>query len=150
MRTVVQRVARAKVTVGHGLTGEIGAGLLVLLGVAAGDVERDADYLLDKITNLRIFDGGEGKMNLTLLDTGGGMLVVSQFTLYADTRHGRRPSYIEAASPAKAEELYEYFVGRAKKAVSNVATGRFQAMMDVELVNDGPVTIIIDSNKSKI
>jgi len=147
MRAVVQRVARAKVTVGHELTGEIGAGLLVLFGVAASDVERDADYLLDKITNLRIFYDSEGKMNLSLLDTGGGMLVVSQFTLYADTRRGRRPSYIEAAPPAKAEELYEYFVSGARKAVSNVATGRFQAMMDVELVNDGPVTIIIDSNK---
>ena len=148
MRTVLQRVASASVTVDHETVGEIGKGLLVLLGVCATDSETDCDYLLDKILNLRIFDDAEGRMNLSLLDTCGAMLVVSQFTLYADTRRGRRPSFVNAAKPDAANMLYEYFVSQARKHVSNVATGRFQAMMDVSLVNRGPVTIILDNEKS--
>jgi D-tyrosyl-tRNA(Tyr) deacylase len=147
MRAVVQRVCRAKVTVGNEVTGEIGSGLLVLLGVRHSDSERDADYLAEKILNLRIFEDSEGKMNASLLDIGGELLVVSQFTLYADTRRGRRPSFIEAAPPNDANRLYEYFVAETSKKAVKVATGQFQAMMDVELVNDGPVTIIIDSEK---
>ena len=122
--------------------------LLLLLGVSVDDSERDADYLVDKIVNLRIFEDADDKMNLSLIDTGGGMLVVSQFTLYGDTRGGRRPSFIRAARPERANELYEYFVARARERVTNIATGRFQAMMDVELVNQGPVTIILDSEKT--
>lgn len=148
MRAVVQRVSRASVLVDGELTGSIGSGLLVLLGVAAVDVERDADYLVERIIHLRIFDDEEGKMNLSLLDTGGALLVVSQFTLYGDTRRGRRPSFINAAPPAEADRLYQYFVARARDQVSRVETGRFQAMMDVELVNAGPVTILIDSEKT--
>ena len=148
MRAVVQRVSRARVTVDGELTGEIGPGVLVLLGVSAEDVTTDADYLVDKVTNLRIFDDADGKMNLSLLDAGGAMLVVSQFTLYGDTRRGRRPSFIKAATPERANELYEYFVTKARRTVTLVKTGRFQAMMDVELVNDGPVTIILDSQKT--
>jgi D-aminoacyl-tRNA deacylase len=148
VRAVVQRVSRAKVTVDGELTGEIGTGLLVLLGVSAEDTEADADYLLDKIADLRIFEDAEGRMNLSLVDAGGAMLVVSQFTLYGDTRRGRRPSFIKAAPPGRANELYEYFVEKAQGRIDNVQTGRFQAMMDVELVNDGPVTIILDSEKT--
>jgi D-tyrosyl-tRNA(Tyr) deacylase len=147
VRAVVQRVSRAKVTVGGELCGEIGEGLLVLLGVSAKDTEADAGYLADKIVNLRIFDDGDGKMNLSLLDTGGGLLVISQFTLYGDTRRGRRPSFIEAAAPDDANRLYEYFLTEARRHVQRVEAGRFQAMMDVELVNNGPVTIIIDSDR---
>ena len=149
MRAVLQRVSRAKVTVDAETTGEIGKGMLVLLGVGIGDGETEARQLLDKIVNLRIFDDELGKMNLSLADVGGELLVVSQFTLYADTRKGRRPSYIGAAAPADANRLYEYFVAEAQKVVSKVATGRFQAMMDVELVNDGPVTIILDTSQAK-
>lgn len=145
MKAVIQRVKRAKVTVDGAITGEIGAGILVLLGVSNIDTEADADFLLDKTINLRIFGDDEGKMNLSLLDVSGSLLVVSQFTLYADTRKGRRPSYIDAAPPDRANELYEYFVSESGKVVANVQTGRFQAMMDVELVNDGPVTIILES-----
>lgn len=148
MRAVVQRVSRAKVTVDGEVTGEIGNGILLLLGVAASDETTDADYLLEKTLNLRIFEDESGKMNLSLLDINGGMLVVSQFTLYGDTRRGRRPSFIAAAPPEKANELYEYFVAQSRKQINKVETGRFQAMMDVELVNDGPVTILIDSEKS--
>ena len=148
MRAVVQRVSRAKVTVGKIVTGKIGQGLLVLLGVAANDTEKDADYLVEKILNLRIFEDADEKMNLSLLDKTGDLLVVSQFTLYGDTRRGRRPSFISAAPPGRANELYEYFVDEARKQVSKVETGIFQAMMNVELVNDGPVTIILDSEKS--
>jgi len=148
MRAVVQRVSRAKVTVDGNVTGEIAHGSLVLLGVSVADKESDADYLVDKIVNLRIIEDASGKMNLSLADTGGGMLVVSQFTLYGDTRHGRRPSYIDAARPEEAKRLYEYFVIQARKHVDKVETGIFQAMMDVELVNDGPVTIILDSEKT--
>lgn len=148
MRVVVQRVSRARVTVGERITGEIGRGLLVLLGVSTEDKEPDADYLVDKLVNLRIFEDADGKMNLSLADIDGDMLVVSQFTLYGDTRRGRRPSFIAAAGGEKATELYEYFVGRSREFVRKVGTGEFGAMMDVELVNDGPVTIILDSEKT--
>ena len=144
MRVVLQRVSRARVTVAGEATGEIGAGILVLLGVGENDSETDAVYLVEKIVNLRIFDDGDGRMNRSLIDVNGGLMVVSQFTLYADTRKGRRPSYIGAATPEKANALYEFFVSEAQRVVGNVQTGRFQAMMDVELVNDGPVTIILE------
>jgi len=120
---------------------------LLLLGVAGTDTEDDARYLVDKTLNLRIFEDADGKMNLSLLDVKGGLLVVSQFTLYGDTRRGRRPSFIDAAPPERANELYELFVSESRKQINEVATGLFQAMMDVELVNDGPVTILIDSEK---
>ena len=145
MKSVLQRVSRARVTVGGEVTGEIGAGILVLLGVGISDTENDARLLVDKTINLRIFDDEDGKMNLSLLDVEGGLLVVSQFTLFADARKGRRPSYIDAARPDEANRLYEFFVAESRKFVSKVATGRFQAMMDVELVNAGPVTIILES-----
>ena len=145
MRAVLQRVSRAKVTVDGEVTGEIRTGILVLLGVGGGDSEAEVAYLVDKIVNLRIFSDEDDKMNLSLLDVDGGLLVVSQFTLYADTRKGRRPSYIYAAPPEEANRLYEVFVAEARKQITKVETGRFQAMMDVELVNDGPVTIILDT-----
>ncbi|MBS1792418.1 MAG: D-tyrosyl-tRNA(Tyr) deacylase [Acidobacteria bacterium] len=148
MRAVIQRVSRAKVTVDGELTGEIGAGILVLLGVSKTDSEKEALYLLDKTLNLRIFDDADGRMNRSLLETNGGLLVVSQFTLYGDSRKGRRPSYIDAAAPDEANRLYEFFVAEARRQIADVATGRFQAMMDVELVNDGPVTILLDSEKN--
>jgi D-aminoacyl-tRNA deacylase len=148
VRAVVQRVRRAKVTVDNTVTGEIETGVLVLLGVSVNDREADADYLVDKIAGLRIFEDADGKMNDSLGDTGGGMLVVSQFTLYGDTRRGRRPSYIDAARPEEANRLYEYFVSKARAHIDRVETGTFRAMMDVELVNDGPVTIILDSEKT--
>ena len=147
MRAVIQRVARAKVTVDGEVTGEIGKGLLVLLGVSRADGEKEALYLLDKTLNLRVFEDDEGKMNLSLLDIAGELLVVSQFTLYGDARKGRRPSFIDAAAPAEANRLYEFYVAEARKQIDRVETGRFQAMMDVELVNDGPVTILLDSEK---
>jgi len=148
MRAVVQRVSRAKVTVADSVVGEIGPGLLVLLGVTHNDDERSADYLVDKIINLRIFNDADEKMNLSLTDTGGEMLVVSQFTVYGDTRRGRRPSFIDAAGGEAANSLYEYFVAKSRQSVQKVATGVFGAMMDVDLVNQGPVTIIIDSKNS--
>jgi len=148
MRAVVQRVSRASVTVDREVTGSIDEGILLLLGVSSKDAEADASYLVDKVINLRIFDDEEGKMNLSLVDTGGGLLVVSQFTLYGDSRRGRRPSYIDAARPEEANRLYEYFVSEAKKHIENVTTGRFQAMMNVELVNDGPVTLLLDSERN--
>jgi len=148
MRAVVQRVSRAKVTVGERVTGEIGRGMLVLLGVSTEDKETDAYYLVDKLVNLRIFEDADGKMNLSLTDIDGEILVVSQFTLYGDTRRGRRPSFIAAAGGEKAIPLYEYFVTRSRESVRKVATGEFGAMMDIELVNDGPVTIILDSEKT--
>jgi len=147
MRAVVQRVSRASVTVDGETVGKIDRGLLVLLGVSNKDAEKDVDYCLEKTLNLRIFEDADEKMNLSLLDIAGELLVVSQFTLYGDTRRGRRPSFIEAAAPEEANRLYEYFVAEARKQIAKVDTGRFQAMMGVELVNDGPVTILIDSEK---
>lgn len=148
MRAIVQRVSRAKVTVGETVTGQIPRGLVVLLGVTHNDGKSDADYLVDKVVNLRVFDDSDGKMNLSLVDIGGGLLIVSQFTLYGDTRRGRRPSFINAAPGAASEALYDYFVDKARETINLVETGQFGAMMDVELVNDGPVTIMLDSEKS--
>lgn len=148
MRAVVQRVTRAKVTVEGPTIGEVQQGLVVLLGVARDDSETDAEYLAAKIPALRIFDDEQGKMNLSLKDVGGGMLVISQFTLYGDVRRGLRPSWIDAAAPEKAEPLYEFFVAQVRRLVSVVATGKFGAEMLVELVNDGPVTLMLDSRKA--
>jgi D-aminoacyl-tRNA deacylase len=151
MRAVVQRVSSAQVKVGEEVTGRIGHGLLVLLGVAHGDAEADADYLAGKIAGLRIFEDEHGKMNLSAKEIGGGILVVSQFTLYGDVRRGKRPSFDAAARPEQARRLYEYFVERIRAAGLPCETGRFQEMMQVELVNEGPVTILIDSeDKTKI
>jgi D-tyrosyl-tRNA(Tyr) deacylase len=147
MRAVVQRVTRASVTVENETAGEIKQGLVVLLGVARDDSETDADYLAAKIVALRIFDDKAGKMNLSVKDIQGGILVVSQFTLYGDVRRGLRPSWIQAAPPEKAEPLYEFFVAQVRKLLTSVACGKFQSMMQVELVNDGPVTILVDSRK---
>ena len=148
MRAVVQRVTRAKVTVEGAIVGEIGNGLVVLLGVATDDTTRDVDYLSDKILSLRICDDDQGKMNLSVTETGGSLLVVSQFTLYGDVRRGLRPSWSDAAPPEIAEPLYELFVQSIKRKLTNVATGGFRKMMQLELVNDGPVTILIDSRKA--
>ena len=148
MRVVVQRVSRAAVTIDGEIAGAIGRGILLLLGVAANDAEAEADYILQKTLHLRIFEDADDKMNLSLLDIGGELLVVSQFTLYGDARRGRRPSFAAAAAPEKANRLYEYFVGAARKNLAKVETGKFQAMMDVELINDGPVTILLDSAKN--
>jgi D-tyrosyl-tRNA(Tyr) deacylase len=147
MRAVLQRVSRASVRVEDETVGEIGTGLLVLLGVAQDDTEQDLKYLAEKITQLRIFEDAEGKMNLSVMETNGALLVVSQFTLYGDVRRGRRPSWSEAAQPEVAEALYESFVAEARRHVKKVATGSFRRMMQVELVNDGPVTILLDSRK---
>jgi D-tyrosyl-tRNA(Tyr) deacylase len=147
MRAVVQRVNRASVTVDGAVVGRIGEGLLVLLGVATGDDEAAADYLAGKVAGLRVFDDENGNMNLALADVGGEVLVVSQFTLYGDMRRGKRPSFDRAARPEEAKRLYEYFVARIRAAGLKCETGTFQAMMDVELVNNGPVTILIDSEK---
>src|SRR2546421_8162485 len=147
MRAVVQRVTRASVKVEGETIGEIGNGLVVLLGIARDDSKVEAAYLVDKIAALRIFDDDEGKMNLSVKDVSGALLIISQFTLYGDVRRGLRPSWIDAAPPEIAEPLYEFFVRQAKSTVHEVATGRFQAMMQVELVNDGPVTILLDSGK---
>jgi D-aminoacyl-tRNA deacylase len=148
MRAVIQRVSRAQVTVNGDTTGEIGRGLLVLLGVGSGDTRADADYLAEKTIGLRIFEDADGKMNLSVADTGGALLVVSQFTLYGDVRRGKRPSFDAAAPPQQARELYEYFVERIRAAGLRCETGRFQEMMQVELVNEGPVTILLDSGKA--
>ena len=148
MRAVIQRVTRASVRVDARVAGEIGAGLLVLLGVSRADNPESAAYLAEKIVNLRIFSDPAGKMNLSLLDVGGSALVVSQFTLYGDTRGGRRPSYIQAAPPEEANRLYEEFVRSMRALDIKVKTGVFQAHMQVELVNDGPVTILLDSEKT--
>ena len=145
MRAVVQRVSRAEVRVAGEVTGRIGLGLAVLLGVGREDAERDGEYLLDKIAGLRIFADEEGKMNLSLEQVGGGLLVVSQFTLYGDTRKGRRPSFVDAAPPERARELYERFVAAARARGLEVGTGVFQAHMEVDLVNDGPVTLVVES-----
>jgi D-tyrosyl-tRNA(Tyr) deacylase len=145
MRAVVQRVKQSSVKTNGETVGRIGQGLLVLLGVAREDSVEDANYLADKIINLRIFEDETGKMNRSLLETGGELLAVSQFTLLADCRKGRRPSFIAAADPAKATELYEKFVERVRRKGVAVQTGRFRAMMEVALINDGPVTVIIES-----
>ena len=148
MRAVVQRVTRAKVTVEGKTIGEIQKGLVVLLGIARDDAEDDASYLANKIVALRIFDDEQGKMNVSLKDSGGGALVVSQFTLYGDVRRGLRPSWIDAAAPEIAQPLYDFFCSEIRKHLDNVATGSFRQMMQVELVNDGPVTILLDSRRS--
>jgi D-aminoacyl-tRNA deacylase len=148
MRAVVQRVERARVTVANEIAGEIGPGLLVLLGMSAADRKSDADYLADKIIGLRIFADQNGKMDLTVGQAGSAMLVVSQFTLYGDVRRGRRPSFADAAPPQLARALYEYFVQRVREAGLRCETGRFQEMMRVELINEGPVTILLDSTKA--
>lgn len=148
MRAVVQRVKKASVTVDEKLIGAINEGLLVLLGVEDEDTMEDVKYLSDKVCNLRIFEDSEEKMNLSLLDVKGELLVVSQFTLYGDCRRGRRPSFIAAARPEYANEMYEKFVTECKKYVSKVEKGQFQANMDVELINNGPVTILLDSKKN--
>jgi D-tyrosyl-tRNA(Tyr) deacylase len=147
MRAVVQRVTRAKVTVDGEVVGEIKPGLVVLLGVARDDSETDAQYLAAKIAALRIFDDEAGKMNVSVKEIGGGILVISQFTLYGDVRRGLRPSWIDAAAPEVAEPLYEFFIKETLKLVTKVASGSFRSMMQVELVNDGPVTILLDSRK---
>jgi D-tyrosyl-tRNA(Tyr) deacylase len=147
MRAVVQRVSRCKVTVSEWTSGEIGHGLLVLLGVGRGDTEADASYLAEKIAGLRIFEDAEGKMNLSVADVGGSVLAVSQFTLYGDVRRGKRPSFDAAAPPDEARRLYEFFVARIQALGLRCETGRFQEMMQVELVNEGPVTILLDSGK---
>jgi D-tyrosyl-tRNA(Tyr) deacylase len=148
MRAVVQRVSRCRVTVEGKTTGEIGSGLLVLLGVAKADDEAAADYLAEKVLGLRIFEDEAGKMNLSVQDKRGEALVVSQFTLYGDVRRGRRPSFDAAALPEDAKRLYEYFIEKLRAAGLRCETGVFQAMMDVELLNQGPVTILLDSEKS--
>ncbi|MES0445227.1 MAG: D-aminoacyl-tRNA deacylase [Desulfobacterales bacterium] len=145
MRSVIQRVKESSVSVNNEIIGKIGSGLMVLLGVAETDRVEDADYLAAKIVNLRIFEDENHKMNRSLLDIGGDMLVVSQFTLLADCRKGRRPSFVHAAGPNKANELYERFAEQVRQKGVNVATGRFRAMMDVSLINDGPVTLIVES-----
>ena len=147
MRAVVQRVSSCRVTVDNAVTGEIGAGLLVLLGVSKTDTEAAADYLAEKIIGLRIFEDADGKMNLSMQDIGGAVLVVSQFTLYGDVRRGKRPSFDAAARPEEAKRLYEYFVDRVRAAGLHCETGQFQAMMQGELINSGPVTILLDSEK---
>ena len=147
MRAVVQRVARSSVSVEGQVVGSTGAGLLVLLGVAEGDTDKDAAYLAEKIVNLRIFPDEAGKMNRSLLEVGGELLAISQFTLFGDCRKGRRPSFIEAAGPEEGKRLYELFCAGVKDCGVTVATGEFQAMMDVSLVNQGPVTILVDSKK---
>lgn len=148
MRAVVQRVSRAKVTVAGEVVGEISKGLLILVGVGQEDTQADADYLAEKIVGLRIFEDADGKMNRSVKEAGGAVVVVSQFTLYGDVRRGKRPSFDAVAPPQKARELYEYFVGRIRGAGLACQTGRFQEMMQVELVNDGPVTILLDSAKT--
>ena len=147
MRAVLQRVRRASVRVEGETVGEIASGLLVLVGISRDDTEQDALYLVEKLVALRIFDDEAGQMNLSLAETGGGLLVVSQFTLYGDARRGRRPSWSDAARPEAAEPLYRFFVEEARRLVTQVETGSFRRMMEVELVNDGPVTILLDSRK---
>jgi D-aminoacyl-tRNA deacylase len=148
MRAVVQRVSRAKVTVNRQVTGEIGPGLLVLLGVGQNDSEADADYLAEKIAGLRVFEDAEGKMNRAVGESGGAVLAVSQFTLYGDVRRGKRPSFDAAARPEHARRLYQHFVEKIRASGLRCETGLFQEMMQVELVNEGPVTILLDSQKT--
>ena len=147
MKALLQRVTEASVSVGSELVGRIGQGLVVFVGVADGDTEEEARYLAQRTVNLRIFADEEGRFNLSVLDIKGELLVVSQFTLLADTRKGRRPSFVEAAPPAPAEELIERFVGEARATGLKVETGRFQQYMQVEIHNDGPVTILLDSRE---
>ena len=147
MRAVVQRVERASVAVNGRVVGEIGSGLLVLLGVSRSDRESDADYLVQKIIGLRIFEDEQGKMNRSVAEVSGAILMVSQFTLYGDVHRGKRPSFDEAARPEEARKLYEYAVNKIREAGLRCETGEFQAMMKVSLVNDGPVTILLDSEK---
>jgi D-tyrosyl-tRNA(Tyr) deacylase len=148
MRAVVQRVTRASVTIEDEIVGEIKQGLVVLLGIARDDTQEDADYLVPKIIALRIFDDAEGRINVSVKDIGGALLIVSQFTLYGDVRRGLRPSWSDAAAPEIAEPLYDYFVESSRKLLGRVETGSFRKMMQVELVNDGPVTILLDSRKT--
>ena len=145
MRAVIQRVKESSVSVDGEIVGKIGRGLNVLLGVAQGDTEKEADYLVEKIVNLRIFEDEENKMNKSLTDVSGEMLVVSQFTLLGDCRKGRRPSFVKAAAPEEANTLYEYFAEQVRQRWITVQTGQFRAMMDVHIVNDGPVTLIVES-----
>ncbi|PWT90793.1 MAG: D-tyrosyl-tRNA(Tyr) deacylase [Blastocatellia bacterium] len=147
MRAIVQRVTRANVKVDDEIVGKIDSGLVVLLGIAHNDTNEDADYLAQKISQLRIFDDFEGRMNRSVREANGGLLVVSQFTLFGDVRRGLRPSWSDAAPPEVAEPLYEYFVNTCRRLVSPVETGSFRKMMQVELINDGPVTIMLDSRK---
>jgi len=147
MRAVVQRVSRAQVTVNGEITGQISLGLLVLLGVGQDDTESDALYLAEKICGLRVFEDAQGKMNRSVQDVAGGVLAVSQFTLYGDVRRGKRPSFDAAAAPEKARQLYDFFVDKIRAAGLRCETGRFQETMRVELVNEGPVTILLDSRK---
>jgi D-tyrosyl-tRNA(Tyr) deacylase len=145
VKALLQRVSGASVSISGEEVGRIGRGLVVFLGVANGDTEKDAQYLMQKIINLRIFADDEGKFNLSALNIGGELLLVSQFTLLADTRKGRRPSFVEAAPPAQAEELFDYFVAQSRASGLKVATGRFQQHMQVAINNDGPVTVMLDS-----
>lgn len=147
MRAVVQRVSKARVLVEGNVVGQIGEGLVVLLGVGADDSEKDAEYLAGKVVNLRVFDDSEGKMNFSLLDVKGELLVVSQFTLYGDCRKGRRPAYDKAANPEQAVVLYENFINQCRNYGVRVETGQFRAMMTVEIFNEGPVTLLLDSKK---
>jgi len=148
MRAVIQRVDHACVRINHQELSSINEGILVLLGVEKEDTGIDADYILEKTINLRIFEDDQGKMNRSLLDIGGAMMVVSQFTLLGDCAKGRRPSFVKAEEPARANTLYEYFINKASQKVNYLATGKFQEMMKIELVNNGPVTILLDSRKS--
>ena len=149
MRVLIQRVTEASVSIDGAIVGKIGKGMLILLGVKVGDTQAEADFLADKCLGLRIFSDAEGKMNLALNDVQGEILVVSQFTLYGDARKGRRPSYIEAAQPPVSEPLYEYFVEKLRQSGIKVETGRFGADMAVSLINDGPVTLIIEKDNTK-
>jgi D-aminoacyl-tRNA deacylase len=148
MRCVVQRVDTARVIVDGQIISSIGKGVLVFLGIEKGDIYRDADFLLEKIIQLRIFEDSQRKLNLSLLETSGDILIVSQFTLLADCRKGRRPSFISAEEPEEAKRLYDYFISMAGERINHVGTGEFQAMMKVESVNDGPVTMLLDSRKT--
>jgi len=145
MRALIQRVKRGKVTVGGEVVGEIGHGMVILLGVKEGDTEKEADFLAEKVVNLRIMADSQGKMNLSIKDIGGEILVVSQFTLYGDTAGGRRPSFIKAAKPDLAKRLYQRFIEKLKEKGIKVETGRFGEYMEVEIINDGPVTILLET-----